>query len=70
MQVAGREYDNFYIAVVRFQLFRLIMSAALKQNWVTQNVDIKTAFLNADIERNILVRHTTTVSPEKRSTEK
>lgn len=65
-QVAGRDYDNVYTPVVGFNLFRLMMILSIKFGWKTRHVDIKTAFLNGDIDREIYVKHPTNVPDEMR----
>ena len=66
-QVASRDYDNVYTPVIGFNLFRMMMILAIKYNWATRHIDIKTAFLNGENDRDIYVRHPTNIPMEMRS---
>ena len=47
-----------------------MMILALKYNWVTPHVGIKTAFLSGDIDRHTIVRYPMNIPQELRSTQK
>jgi hypothetical protein len=46
-QVAGRDYDETYAAVVRNETARLLLSLAAKYDWEVDQLDAVTAFLNS-----------------------
>jgi hypothetical protein len=54
-QVEGWDYQETYTAVARADSYRLITAAAVICNWIIENVDIKTAFLNSNIDCNIYI---------------
>ena len=49
-QVHGVNYDQTYAPVVRLESFRLLLAISAKKGWKVWHLDVKTAFLNADID--------------------
>ena len=54
-QVEGWDYQETYAAVARADSYRLITAVAVTCNWVIENIDIKTAFLNGTIDCDIYI---------------
>jgi hypothetical protein len=52
-QVAGRDYDKTYAAVVRNKTARLLLSLAAKYDWEVNQLDAVIAFLNSQLDREI-----------------
>jgi hypothetical protein len=52
-QVYGEDYDLTYAPVSRVTTLRVLASVAAKRNWKVHQVDIKTAFLNGDIDTDV-----------------
>ena len=62
-QVKGRDYEKVYSPVLGFDVFRLMVILALVHRWHMSHVDIKTAFLNGDIDREIYISHPVNLPP-------
>lgn len=54
-QVEGWDYQETYAAVARADSYRLITAVAVICNWIIENVDIKTAFLNGNIDCDVYI---------------
>lgn len=54
-QVFNRDYNNVYAPVINFIIWLLTMLIAFNQNWSVMHVDVKAAFLNGEIDRDIYV---------------
>uniref|UniRef100_A0AAG5DV13 Retrovirus-related Pol polyprotein from transposon TNT 1-94 n=1 Tax=Anopheles atroparvus TaxID=41427 RepID=A0AAG5DV13_ANOAO len=52
----GCEYDEVFAPVVRQTTFRCLMSVAAKRGMIMRQYDIKTAFLNGDLEEELYMR--------------
>ena len=55
-QVQGRDYNKKYSPTTRLSTIRVLISYALYKNTELKQVDIKTAYLNAEIEDEILMQ--------------
>ncbi|KXJ76174.1 hypothetical protein RP20_CCG010184 [Aedes albopictus] len=55
-QQYGSEYDEVFAPVVRQTTFRTLMSVAAKRRMVVRQYDIKTAFLNGNLEEELFMR--------------
>jgi hypothetical protein len=62
LQVKGRDFEEVYAPVVDFGLVRLMIVIILHKGWHTRYVDVKSAFLNGDIDRETYVTHPVNVS--------
>ena len=51
----GWDYLETYAAVARADSYRLITAIAVICNWIIENIDIKTAFLNGIIDCDIYI---------------
>lgn len=57
LQVMGRDCEDVYAPVVDYSMVLLTLAISLQMNWVQDHVDVKSAFLNGDIDRDIYVSH-------------
>jgi hypothetical protein len=55
-QTAGIDYHEIYSPVVKYKTLRLCMALATQHNWHIHKMDVKTAFLNGDLEEDIYMR--------------
>lgn len=51
------EYDEVYAPVTRLETVRLLLALAAKNDWRVHHLDVKTAFLNGDINEEVYVAH-------------
>jgi hypothetical protein len=54
-QIAGRDYDETYIEVVRSETSRLLLSLAAKYDWEVDQLDAVTIFLNSKVDRETYI---------------
>lgn len=54
-QEHGIDYDEVYAPVTRLEMVRLLLALAAKRSWQVHHLDVKTAFLNGDIEEDVYV---------------
>ena len=54
-QVPGRDCGGTFAPVCRLQSIRMVLVIAAEMNWEVVQLDVKTAFLYADIEENVFV---------------
>ena len=54
-QEHGIDYDEVYAPVTRLETVRLLLALAAKRGWQVHHLDVKTAFLNGDIEEDVYV---------------
>ena len=66
-QAKGRDYEKVYSPVLGFDVFRLMVILALVYRWHMRHKDIKTAFLNGDIDREIYLSHPVNIPPPMKS---
>ena len=55
-QKYGTDYDEVFAPVVRQTTFRVLLSVAAKREYKVQHYDIKTAFLNGNLEEEIYMK--------------
>lgn len=58
-QKYGEDYDEVFAPVARSPTIRLLLSMAGKRNLIIKQFDVKTAFLNGDLEEEIYMRQPT-----------
>lgn len=56
-QIRGIDYDEFNAPVVYFSIVRLCLSISLNYRWTDRQVDVKAAFLNSSMDRQVFVSH-------------
>ena len=54
-QIAGIDFGETFAPVAKQSTLRLLWTLAAKRNWEVENIDIKTAFLNGDLDEEIYV---------------
>lgn len=57
LQVRERDFGEVYAPVINYPIILLMLVLALQKNWYASHVDVKTAFLNGDIDHAIFVSH-------------
>ena len=55
-QRKGIDYEEVYAPVVRFETIRLLIALAALKGWQIHHLDVKSAFLNGEINEVILVK--------------
>jgi hypothetical protein len=55
-QIYGIDYTDTFSPVTRMASIRIFLAIAAKQDWEIENLDIDTAFLNADIKERIYLQ--------------
>jgi hypothetical protein len=53
--VEGRDYQETYAAVARADSYKLITTVVVICNWIIENIDIKTAFLNGIFDCDVYI---------------
>lgn len=54
-QEAGVDFDEIYAPITRMEIMRLLLALATQWRWVVYHFDVKSAFLNGDIQEEIYV---------------
>ncbi|KAG8930012.1 hypothetical protein FRC01_003405 [Tulasnella sp. 417] len=54
-QVPGVDYDETFAPVARYETIRTLLALACANNWHVHQMDVKTAFLNGDIDEEIFI---------------
>lgn len=49
------DFDEVYAPVTRLETVRLLLALAAKNKWQVHHMDVKTAFLNGEVEENVYV---------------
>jgi len=55
LQKYGEDYYEVYAPVARMETIRLIVAVAIKHNWSMYQLDVKSAFLNGELEEEVYV---------------
>eukprot|EP00171_Calliarthron_tuberculosum_P001098 IDg1098t1 len=56
-QVRGKDFESVYAPVVDFTAVLTVLGLGRMFKWIAKHVDITTAFLNGDIDRDIHIAH-------------
>jgi hypothetical protein len=54
-QKEGIDYDEIFALVSRYTSIRVIISLASVFNWKLRQMDVKTAFLNGEVEQEVYI---------------
>lgn len=54
-QIYGLDFDETYASVVKSASYRILFALQARYGWKCHQMDIKTAFLNGDLEHEIFV---------------
>jgi hypothetical protein len=55
-QTEGIDYDETYAPVSRLATLRTMLAVAARRNWKVHQIDIKTAFLNGEIDKDVYMQ--------------
>jgi hypothetical protein len=55
VQQQGINFEEVFALVARMELVRLILAVAAHEGWPIHHVDIKSAFLNGELEEDVYV---------------
>jgi hypothetical protein len=55
-QTEGIDYDKTYAPVSRLATLRTMLAVAARRNWKVHQIDIKTAFLNGKIDKDVYMQ--------------
>jgi len=56
-QKHGLDYNDVFAPVARSTTLRILLSVSGKRNYIVNHLDVKSAFLNADLKEEIYMRH-------------
>ena len=51
----GIDYDEVFAPVARMEAVRLLLTLAAHEGWEVHHMDVKTAFLNGDLQEEVFV---------------
>ncbi|SMR62527.1 unnamed protein product [Zymoseptoria tritici ST99CH_1E4] len=54
-QIYGLDFDETYSSVVKAPSYRLLFALQARKKWKCHQMDIKTAFLNGEIDKEVFV---------------
>ena len=56
LHLTGIDYDDAFAPVVRMESVRVLLVLAAQEGWQVHHMDVKSAFLNGDLEEEVYVR--------------
>lgn len=56
VQKKGVDFDEVFAPVTRIEMIRFLLALAAKGNWEVHHLDVKTAFLNGELEEEVFVK--------------
>jgi hypothetical protein len=65
VQQLGIDLDKVFVPVARLESVQLLLAVAAQESWSVHHMDVKSAFLNGDLGKEVYVRsHQASPSPE------
>jgi len=55
VQKHGVDFDEVFAPVVRLDTIRLLLALAVNRGWQVHHLDVKSAFLNGELEEEVYV---------------
>jgi hypothetical protein len=55
-QQQGIDYDVVFAPVARLEAIRLLLALAAEEGWQVHHMDVKTTFLNGDLQEEVYVQ--------------
>ena len=55
-QCHGIDYDEVFAPVARMEAVRLLLALAAHEGWQVHHMDVKTTFLNGDLQEEVYVQ--------------
>ena len=52
----GIDFDEVFAPVVRFESIRVLIFIAAQEGWILHLLDVKSSFLNGEVEEELYVR--------------
>ena len=56
-QKEGIDYDQIFAPISRYTSIKIIISLASVFNWKLHQMDVKTAFINGEVEKEVYIKH-------------
>jgi hypothetical protein len=56
VQQAGVDFDEVFAPVARIESVRLLLALAAQEGWPVHHMDVKSAFLNGELNEEVYVR--------------
>ncbi len=57
LQIVGQDVDQVYAPVVDYSIVLLLLAIGKQYNWCEAHVDVKSAFLNGEVDAEVYVTH-------------
>src|SRR5258705_12610832 len=54
-QVYGQDYQDTFAPVTRLETLRLLLAYAVKEDWEVRQIDVKTAYLYGELDKEIFM---------------
>ena len=55
-QRQGIDFDEVFAPVIRFESIRVLIAIAAQEGWILHHLDVKSAFLNGEVEEELYVK--------------
>jgi hypothetical protein len=59
VQEQGVDFEEVFASVARMESVRLLMALAAQESWKLDHMDVKSAFLNGELEEEVYVKQPT-----------
>ena len=68
MQKQKIDFDETWVSVIKLIIYRMIFVYAIANNWFIRQGDVKTAFLNGEVEEEVFVAQSINFKKRVKST--